>query len=87
MRDNTVGSRNHGRQAAEQRERVEVDGDGAITERTAQLDADQVIGQDVQALLSDGWTEGVTDQGLATPGIVSVGGGCGVQREAEFGYR
>jgi hypothetical protein len=43
-----------GRKATEQREWVHVDGVGAISVGLAQLDANQTIGQKVQALLTEG---------------------------------
>jgi hypothetical protein len=44
--------RNAGRETTEQREWVHVDGVGAVTVGLAQLDADEAIGQEVQALLA-----------------------------------
>ncbi len=44
--------RNACRKTTEQREWVHVDGVGAVTVGLAQLDADEAIGQEVQALLA-----------------------------------
>jgi glycine cleavage system H lipoate-binding protein len=44
--------RNAGRKTTEQREWVHVDGIGAVTVGLTQPDADQAIGQEVQALLA-----------------------------------
>jgi len=54
-----------GGQAAEQRQRVHVDRDGSVGARLLQRDAHQAVGAELDALLSDRWTQHVTQERLA----------------------
>jgi hypothetical protein len=82
--DVKAGGRNCGCEATEERERIEIDSEGAIAERPAELDTDEVAGQEQDAILSDGRAEDVADESLATERVVGTSGGCGVEREAQL---
>jgi hypothetical protein len=76
--------RNCGGEATEERERIEIDSEGAIAEGAAELDTDEVAGQKQDAVVSDGRAEDVADESLATERVVGASGGCGVEREAQL---
>lgn len=58
------GRRHDGREAAEQAERVEVDGDSAVREGAFQLDADEAVVERAHAPLSDGRAQDVLAERL-----------------------
>jgi hypothetical protein len=74
--------RHRGCKPTEQGQRIHLDGDGAVGEGTAQLDAHQAAGRELQPLLGDGRPEQVAKQGQATELVVGLDGGGGVLGEA-----
>src|SRR5436189_5948079 len=76
-----------GRQATEQRERVEVDGDGAVAERPLERDAHEPVGAGQKPLRGERRPKDVLEEGLATFLVVGPGSRGGVQAEAHFAYR
>ena len=78
--------RRHGcGESAQERERVEIDRERAVAERTLQLQAHEVVGHELDALLRDGWAEDVLAERFASGGVVAAGDSGGVQREALLG--
>jgi hypothetical protein len=71
-------------EAAEQGERVEVDGDGAVAERLLQGDSDEAIGAWQEPFGGDGWAQDVLEEGLAALVVLGTGAGGGVEAEAEL---
>src|SRR5262249_48114579 len=76
--------RDGGGEARQERERVEVDGGGAVAEGTAEDDAHEVVGEQPQAFLCDRRAQDVLDEGLARAGVVGASVGGGMQREAHL---
>ena len=58
-----------GRQSAEERQRIHVDGDGAVRERLLERDADEPVGTVGDTLLGDGRPQHVLEEGLAAVGV------------------
>jgi hypothetical protein len=79
--------RHHRHQAAEQRQRVEVDGDGAVRERPLECDTDPVVADSREPLLGERRAEGVADQRLATGWIMAAGDGRRVQGKAPIAHQ
>jgi hypothetical protein len=75
------------RQTTEKREWVHVDGVGAVTVGLAQLDANQAVGQKVQALLAERRSEDVFAEGLTGSGVLSACASGSVQGESHLGDR
>jgi hypothetical protein len=73
-------------EAAQQRERVEVDGDGAVAERLLQDDAHEPLGAGDHALGRDGRAEHVPEGCLATLRVGSARARGGVEREAVLAH-
>ncbi len=68
-------------QPAEQRERVEVDGDGAVGEGALQFDTDEATRELGHALFGERRAKDVFAESFSRAGIVGGSCGGGVQRE------
>ena len=73
--------RYRGAEAAQQRQRVEVDGNRAVRERLLQRDAHEAVRTTRHPLLRDRRTEDVLEESLATRLVEAAGAGRRVERE------
>ena len=80
----SAGTWDGGGEARQERERVEVDGGGAVAAGTAEDDAHEVVGEQPQAFLCDRRAQDALDEGLARAGVVGASVGGGMQREAHL---
>jgi hypothetical protein len=74
--------RDAGGEAAEERERVHVDSDGAVGEGALEGDAHEAVGARLDALLREGRPQHVTKERLAADNVERAGAGRGVEGEA-----
>ena len=77
--------RDSGGEAAEERERVHVDGDGAVGVGSLERDPDEPVLPDLDALLRERRPEDVAQEGLPAGDIEGAGACGGVQRESVEG--
>src|SRR5690606_21792998 len=74
-----------GSEARQKRQRVEVEGEGAVAEGALELQAHQVVRHQADVLSCDRRAKDVLAECFTTDGVVCSGGGCGMQREAVCG--
>jgi hypothetical protein len=82
------GRRDERDESAQERERVEVevDGDGAVTERLLEGDAHQAVGARQEPLVGQRRAQDVLKQGFAAALVEGSGARRGVQAEAAFAH-
>src|SRR5690606_42022533 len=69
----------------QKRQRVEVEGEGAVAEGALELQAHQVVRHQADVLSCDRRAKDVLAECFTTDGVVCSGGGRGMQREAACG--
>src|SRR5690606_8652672 len=77
--------RHRGREAHQKRQRIEIEGEGAVAEGALELEAHQVAGDQLNVFSSDRGAKDVFAECFTTDGVVGCGSGGGVQREAVGG--
>ena len=69
------------REAAQQRERIHVDGHRAVGEGSLQDDADEAVGKRNDTLVRERWAQDVAEQGLAPVDVEPARAGGSVEGE------